>query len=173
MSFFHPREIRPIRLPVPARPSGTQISKELVESAHSDAAIVLNQLGTSQKGLGQADVEERLEQYGPNEVAKEKRRTWLARLWDNIKNPLVILLIILGVISYLTGDLRATIVILTMVVLGIVLRYVQESRADNAAEQLKAMVSTTTTVIREGQRKEISLEELVPGDIVASQQPAI
>jgi Mg2+-importing ATPase len=54
-----------------------------------------------------------------------------------------------------------------MVILGIVLRYVQESRADNAAEQLKAMVRTTTTVIREGQRKEISLKELVPGDIVA------
>ncbi len=52
-------------------------------------------------------------------------------------------------------------------ILGMVLRYVQESRADNAAEQLKAMVRTTATVIREGQRKEIALKELVPGDIVA------
>ena len=128
---------------------------------------VLQQLNTTPNGLNQAEVESRLEQYGSNEVAREKRRTWLLRLWDNIKNPLVILLVILGVISYVTGDTPGSIVILAMVILGMVLRYVQESRADNAAEQLKAMVRTTATVIREGQRKEITLKELVPGDIVA------
>src|ERR1700690_2587678 len=53
-----------------------------------------------------------------------------------------------------------------MVLLGLVLRFVQESRADTAAEKLKAMVSTTATVVREGQRKEIPLGDLVPGDIV-------
>ncbi len=67
----------------------------------------------------------------------------------------------------LTGDLRATVMIFAMVLLGIVLRYFQESRADLAAETLQAMVSTTATVIREGKRQEIPLKELVPGDIVA------
>jgi Mg2+-importing ATPase len=56
--------------------------------------------------------------------------------------------------------------ILLMVVLGIILRYVQESRADTAAEKLQAMVSTTATVIRDGKRLEISLKDLVPGDII-------
>ena len=149
------------------RANGIQVSKKLVESARAEASAVLGQFNTTPNGLTQAEVEARLEQYGPNEVAREKRRTWLLRLWDNVKNPLVILLVLLGVISYLTGDLRATIVILTMVILGIVLRYVQESRADHAAEQLKAMVRTTATVIREGTRKEIALKDLVPGDIVA------
>jgi Mg2+-importing ATPase len=148
------------------RGTGMHISKKLVDRAHTEVASILGQLNSTPDGLNQAEVEARLEQYGPNEVAKEKRRTWFLRLWDNVKNPLVILLAVLGVISYLTGDLRATIVILTMVILGIVLRYIQESRADKAAERLKAMVSTTTTVIRDGQRKEISLKELVPGDIV-------
>jgi Mg2+-importing ATPase len=166
MSFL-PNIKFPIRPLGTARANTVQISKNLVDSARTEIATVFNQLNTSPDGLSQIDVEKRLEKYGPNEVAREKRRTWLMRLWDNIKNPLVILLIILGVISFITGDMRATIVILTMVILGIVLRYVQESRADNAAEQLKAMVRTTTTVIREGQRKEISLKELVPGDIVA------
>ncbi len=157
---------------IPIRPlgtnhaSGVEISKKLVESARIDATTVLEQLNTTLNGLSQTEVEARLKQFGPNDVAREKRRTWFMRLWDNIKNPLVILLVILGAISYLTGDMRATIVILTMVILGIVLRYVQESRADNAAEQLKAMVRTTTTVIRAGQKNEISLKELVPGDIV-------
>ena len=167
MSLLPTKDNLPVRIPIPAHGSSTQISKELVESAILTLGTVLSQLGTSQNGLGQADAQIRLEKYGPNEVAKEKRRTWLARLWDNIKNPLVILLIILGVISYLTGDIRATIMILLMVVLGIVLRYVQESRADNAAEKLKAMVSTTATVIRESHHEEIPLKELVPGDIVS------
>jgi P-type Mg2+ transporter len=158
---------------IPVKPLGSgrsgevQISKKLEESARVEITTILAQLNTSSNGLSNEESETRLEQYGLSEVAREKHRTWLVRLWDNIKNPLVILLLILGAVSYLTGDMRATIVILTMVILGIVLRYVQESRADNAAEQLKAMVRTTTTVIREGQRSEISLKELVPGDIVA------
>jgi Mg2+-importing ATPase len=138
-----------------------------VDSARTDIQTVLQQLNTTPNGLNQAEVDNRLEQYGPNEVAREKRRTWLLRLWDNVKNPLVILLLILGIISFATGDTPGSIVILAMVILGIVLRYVQESRADNAAEKLKSMVRTTATVIRDGQRREITLKELVPGDIVA------
>jgi len=160
------RESHPTQSPLLPFGNNSNIPFSLAEYAHIDAPGTLGRLKTTLNGLSQAEVEARFEQYGPNEVAREKRRTWLMRLWDNLKNPLVILLILLGVISYLTGDMRATIVILTMVILGIVLRYVQESRADNAAEQLKAMVRTTTTVIREGQRKEIPLKELVPGDIV-------
>jgi Mg2+-importing ATPase len=53
-----------------------------------------------------------------------------------------------------------------MVVLGVVLQFVQEARADNAAEQLQAMVSTTASVIRDGKKLEIPLKELVPGDII-------
>ena len=69
-------------------------------------------------------------------------------------------------LSYLTGDLRATIVIFVMVVLGVVLRFFQEMRADNAAEKLKAMVNTTATVVRDGQDTEVPLKMLVPGDII-------
>src|SRR5512143_1792927 len=88
------------------------------------------------------------------------------RLLDNVKNPLVLLLTALGVLSYLTGDLRATVVIFVMVVLGVVLRFFQELRADNAAEKLQAMVSNTATLVRDGKEKEVSLKMLVPGDII-------
>jgi len=53
-----------------------------------------------------------------------------------------------------------------MVVLGVWLRFVQESRADTAAAKLKAMISVTATVTRDGQPKEIPLKELVPGDVI-------
>jgi Mg2+-importing ATPase len=166
MSFLPNIKI-PIRSLGSGRTNGVEISKKLVDSARTDIKTVLQQLNTTPSGLNQAEVESRIEKYGPNEVAREKRRTWVLRMWDNIKNPLVILLVILAIISYATGDIPGFIVILVMVILGIVLRYVQESRADHAAEQLKAMVRTTASVIREGQRKEITLKELVPGDIVA------
>src|ERR1019366_3928709 len=53
-----------------------------------------------------------------------------------------------------------------MVVLGISLRFIQETKADNAAAKLKAMISVTATVVRDGQAKEIPLQQLVPGDVV-------
>jgi len=145
---------------------GIRVSKQLADSARADVAAVLRQLDTTTHGLSAAEAEARLERFGPNEVAKEKRQSVLMRLWDNIKNPLVILLSVLGIVSYLTGDLRATVMILIMVLLGIVLRFVQEMRADNAAERLRAMVKTTATVLREGEKKEVPLKELTPGDIV-------
>ena len=86
---------------------GIHISKKLLDSAHTNTSIVLEGLKTTPNGLSQGEIEARLEQYGPNEVAHEKRQTVLARLWDNVKNPLVILLVVLGVISYLTEDIRA------------------------------------------------------------------
>ncbi len=167
MGFFATIITTPTRLAGHRRSNGFQISKKLVDAARADVATALTLLNTTSNGLSPQEVEARLEEFGSNTVAKEKRKTWLMRLWDNVKNPLVILLIILGAISYLTGDLRATIMIFLMVVLGVVLRYFQESRADSAAEKLQAMVSTTATVIREGKHQEIPLKELVPGDIVA------
>ena len=148
------------------RGNGIKVSKKLMESGQMDASLVLEKLNTTNAGLTIEEAEARLEKYGPNQIAKEKHQSLLMRIVDNLKNPLVILLSVLGVVSYLTGDLRATAVIFAMVLLGIVLRFVQESRADTAAEKLKAMVSTTATVVREGQRKEIPLGDLVPGDVV-------
>ncbi len=167
MGFFATILSTPTRLTGFTRGNGIHVSKKLLDSARADIPAVITQLNTTLNGLNPDEIELRLEQYGPNEIAKEKRQTMLMRLWDNIKNPLVILLSALAVISFLTGDVRATIMILAMVLLGIVLRFFQEQRADKAAEELQKMVSTTATVIRAGKRIEIPLSELVPGDVVA------
>ena len=166
MGFFASILTTPMRLTGAFRGNGIGISKQLIDSARQETSTVFEQLHTSPSGLTAGEVETRLESFGPNEMAREKRQTWYMRLWDNVKNPLVILLVVLGVISYLTEDVRATIMIFLMVVLGIVLRYFQEQRADKAAEGLKAMVSTTATVVRDGVRREIPLKDLIPGDIV-------
>ena len=138
----------------------------LLELARADTDAVLKELKSQLNGLSQAEADSRRKQYGPNEIARERRQSALRRLWGSLRNPLVILLLALGVISYLTGDMRATVVIFVMVALGVVLRFSQEMRADNAAEKLKAMVSNTTTVVRDGKEAEASLKVLVPGDII-------
>jgi Mg2+-importing ATPase len=114
----------------PARIKELSISKQLVESAQADVPNVLQQLGTRKDGLSESEARERFKQYGSNEVAKEKRKSVVIRLLSNFKNPLVILLLVLGFISYLTGDMRATIMIFIMVLLGVVLRFFQELRSE-------------------------------------------
>src|SRR5512135_249726 len=142
------------------------VSDQLLEMACKEPDAVLKELESRSNGLSMAEAEARVKREGLNEIAREKRQSPLMRLWDNVRNPLVILLIGLGILSYLTGDLRAMIVIFVMVVLGIVLRFYQEMRADNAAEKLKAMVNTTATVVRDGKDAEVALKFLVPGDII-------
>ncbi len=128
---------------------------------------VLLQAKSQLNGLSESESEARLEQYGYNEIATEKRLGLFIRLLSMLKDPLVILLTVLAIISIITNDIRAAVVIFTMVVLGTTLRFVQETRADTAAEKLKEMVSTTATVLRDGERKEIPLKELIPGDIIS------
>jgi Mg2+-importing ATPase len=142
------------------------LSDKLFELARTDTNAALKEVDSRLEGLSQAEVDSRLKQVGPNEIAREKRQSPLMRLLDNVKNPLVLLLTALGVLSYLTGDLRATVVIFVMVLLGVVLRFYQEMRADTAAEKLKAMVSNTATVVRGGKEAEAPLKLLVPGDVI-------
>jgi Mg2+-importing ATPase len=130
--------------------NGIKFNDALVESAHLQTNQVLEKLNSNQNGLTSVECDNRLIQYGHNEVIKEKPRSFFDRIIDEFKNPLTLLLIALGIISYLTGDVRATVMIFIMVILGVVLRNVQETRADQAAEKLKAMVSTTAAVFRDG-----------------------
>ena len=135
-----------------------------------EAAATLQRLNTSLSGVSEEEAATRLEQYGPNEVAHESRHEWLHRLWIAVRNPLVILLTILAILTFATAestsDYAGGVVMLVMVFLGVSLRFVQETRAGNAAAKLKAMIKVTATVIRDGQPKEIPLQQLVPGDIV-------
>jgi P-type Mg2+ transporter len=146
--------------------AGIGVAPVLAEAAGRSTEEVFQLLRTSPKGLTQADAKERFAQHGPNEVAREKRNTFLGRLWLASRNPLVVLLTLLATVSFATEDFRAGTVMLLMVVLGLSLRFVQETRADDAAEKLKAMIKVTATVIRDGQPTELPLRELVPGDVV-------
>lgn len=151
----------------PHKPStAIQVSPLLLEAAGSEIEAVLTKLHTSKAGLSAEEVERRLKEYGPNVVAREERHPRIHLLGKALINPLVILLLVLAASSFLTSDFRAGVVILLMVILGVVLRFVQESRADSAAAKLRAMISVHATVFRDGQPQEEPIGRLVPGDLV-------
>ncbi len=91
------------------------VSDVLLDIARTAAPTALQKLGSQPDGLSQTEAERRLKQYGMNTIAREKQQSALMRLLSNVKNPLVLLLAALGVLSLLTGDLRATAVIFVMV----------------------------------------------------------
>jgi len=150
--------------------NGQRPADLLRDAANGEIAEVLQRLNTSLTGLSEAEAAERLEVFGPNEVAQERRHEWLHRLWIAVRNPLVILLTILAVLTFATAesssDYAGGVVMLVMVLLGVSLRFVQETRAGNAAAKLKAMIKVTATAVRDGQPKEVPLQHLVPGDVV-------
>ncbi len=127
---------------------------------------VLERLSTSQHGLPQEEAVNRIEIFGNNEFSQRKKKTALFELIHHLANPLIIILLIAGLVSGLLGETINAAIILTIVIISIGLDLFQESKAEKAAELLKAKVATTATVLREGLKTEVKLSEIVPGDII-------
>src|SRR5450755_4279315 len=137
----------------------------------------LTQLDTARSGLTPEQVEERLERYGPNEVTHEKPPTWYFQLFHAFLTPFNGVLFAVSVVSFFSDvvfaapqdrSFRTIIVLSAMVLLSTLLRFWQEFRSNQAAEELKAMVRSTTAVLRAGTERpqEIPISALVPGDLV-------
>ena len=153
------------------------VSPELIAASRCGRDEALRIAGGSDAGLEEADAIGRLRRFGANRIAQERRTGVFYELVNRTKNPLNGLLLTLAVVSYFLGDARAAVVISTMVVLSIVTAFIQEHRSNEAAAKLRALVKTTASVKRRGGEPraskvegfvEIPIEELVPGDIVAS-----
>src|SRR5471032_2527520 len=137
----------------------------------------LKRLDATRTGLTTEQVEERLEQYGPNEITHEKPPTWYQQLFYAFVTPFNGVLFTVSLVSLFTDVIfaapedrtfRTIIVLTTMVLLSTLLRFWQEFRSNKAAEELKAMVTSTTAVLRAGMERpqETPISTLVPGDIV-------
>ncbi|WP_433736244.1 magnesium-translocating P-type ATPase [Pseudomonas putida] len=148
------------------------LAQTLVSAAGSDTGPLLDRLGSHTDGLSEQEAEALREQFGLNEVEHEQPLPWWTHLWHCYKNPFNLLLTLLAVISWLTEDMKAAIVIFSMVVLSTLLRFWQETKSNQAADALKAMVSNTATVLRRdlenssALRIELPIKELVPGDLI-------
>src|SRR5215813_3094885 len=151
--------------------SQTRELEQLLAVSRLDAEASCESAGSSLTGLTAEEAQRRLEFYGPNLVARERKPTILEEIWGRAKNPLNALLLSLACVSYFLGDLRAAVVIAVMVVLAITTAFVQEHRSNEAAARLRCMVRTTAAVRRQSANghddfSEIPIETVVPGDIV-------
>jgi Mg2+-importing ATPase len=149
------------------------IAKVLAAASQADASELLATLGSSPQGLGEDQAQALRKRLGSNEVRHEQPLPWWTHLWQCYRNPFNLLLTVLALVSYVTEDMKAALVIGSMVGLSTVLRFLQESRSNKAAERLKAMVSNTATVLRpapgaaSAPRVEVPMRDLVPGDVIA------
>ena len=117
-------------------------------------------------GLSQEEARRRLHELGPNELTERPRPGFLALLWDQFNNYLVIILIIAAAISLGLGEWVDSIAIMCIVVLNAVVGVIQESKAEQALAALKKMAAPSAQVIRGGHQISIPGRELVPGDVV-------
>ena len=127
---------------------------------------VLRDLEVHDVGLTTTEAEKRLAKYGQNQLREAPRPGFLAMLWDQLNNFVVILLIIASVISALLGDYVEAIAIMAIVVLNAVLGIIQEQRAEQALAALKRLAAPEAQVVRDGMRKSVPAYNLVPGDLV-------
>jgi len=117
-------------------------------------------------GLTSAQAAESLSRFGPNELATTKRYSLVADLWHSLANPLTIILLMAAAVSAFLGQTADAVIIGTMVVLSTIIDLVQTHRSVNAMNKLRAQVSPTATVLRDGDWKEVHRRDLVPGDVI-------
>ncbi|NLD65633.1 MAG: magnesium-translocating P-type ATPase [Crenarchaeota archaeon] len=140
------------------------LSTEEIASLSSEE--VVKYFNTSQNGLSSEQAAERLEYYGPNELARQHKHSAIKEFLLHFKSPFVIILLIAGIVSGFLGEIANTIIILVIIFVSVILGYYQENKAEKAAQLLKQKVTSTATVIRDSIKQEIKFPEIVPGDII-------
>ena len=133
---------------------------------------VLRSRKTGEEGLASTEAASRLERDGRNKLAEAKKDSLIKKFFDELKEPMLIILMIAAVLSVVTslaaGEVEFTdaIIILVVVLLNAILGVLQESKAEKAIEALQQMSAATSKVIRDGRQVTVHSEELVVGDIV-------
>jgi Mg2+-importing ATPase len=150
---------------MPVASGTTDQERVLLEACSLSIEECLSHLNTRDKGLSAEESEDRIREFGRNEVLT-KPTNLLVRTYRRFANPLVVQLLVIAAVAFIMGDLRSTIVVGGMVLISVGLSAIQEERSGRAVEKLQALVRTTVNVLRSGKDTEIPLAEVVPGDIV-------
>lgn len=127
---------------------------------------ILRLLKSSKSGLASDDAKKRLQEFGYNELPKDKKFTALIMFINQFKDPLILLLIFAGFLSLFLHELVESIAIFSIVLLNAVLGFFQEYKAEKAIESLQKISAPTARVLRDGKEQKISARDVVPGDIL-------
>ncbi len=121
------------------------------------------------EGLASEEAERRLLQYGPNRLVQERRLTFLAVFWEEAREPMILLLLVVGVLYSVWGAAQDAITIFSVITVLVLVEIFTEYRAKKAVNALRRLTPPTVTVLREGAASEILAYKLVPGDILLLQ----
>ncbi|MEM3442179.1 MAG: HAD-IC family P-type ATPase, partial [Candidatus Bathyarchaeia archaeon] len=127
---------------------------------------VLKDLNTKESGLSQEEAQRRLQQFGPNELKEEKRKSPIKLFLEQFADILIIILLVATGLSLFLGEVYDAIVIFAIVLASAILGFVEEYRSETAIEALKKMTAPTATVLRDGKEIRVKTSEIVPGDII-------
>ena len=127
---------------------------------------VFERLGTNDRGLTTTEIDERIGKYGLNELEEEKKLSNLDMLADQLKSPLVGVLVAAALISLLVGKLIDTLVVVVVIIFNTSIGFFQEYKAESALQALKSMAAPEAEVIRDGLEVRVKAREIVPGDII-------
>ena len=143
-----------------ASPSGVMSA-----AARPVAAVLADLSVTAERGLSGADVVRLTQRWGPNAVSSHRARFWPV-LWHQLRSPLLALLLTAALASYFVGERSDAVIIGVIVALSVGLGFVNEYRAEKAAEALHDQIRHETVVVRDGRPVSVNVTELVPGDVV-------
>ena len=127
---------------------------------------VFKKLSSSHDGLSDSEARHRISNYGQNKLAEQEKISKLKILIHQFISPLIYILLIASVVTFLLAEYVDMAVILTVVIVNAVIGYLQEYKAEKSVRALKQMVVPKARVLRDGKEREINSEELVPGDVV-------
>lgn len=144
--------------------------EELYQAWHTQTPdAVIKHLRTRIDGLTSKEAELRLEEFGPNKLAREERTPIFQVVIDQFKDPIIYILLIAGIVTILLQDYIDATVILAVVILNAIIGFIQEYKAEESIRALAKLLALQAIVIRNGFEQEIDAEMLVPGDIVLLQ----
>ncbi|MDW6024809.1 magnesium-translocating P-type ATPase [Mesorhizobium sp. BAC0120] len=127
---------------------------------------VLQFCGSKPNGLTSADARDRLSRHGPNTLTNDRHEQAMVVLLRQFRSPLVMILIFAAIVSGVVGEGREAVIIGAIILASCGLGFTQEYGASRAVEALKKQLSRKSLVLRDGVGANISVEEIVPGDVL-------
>jgi len=156
------------------RPAGDTPNRQASDGTGPDASpwhalpvdTVFEHFGTGPDGLSGETARDRLDQYGANRLEDRLRMRWPVLLARQFQDVLILILVVAVAISLAIGERVDAAAIAAIILLNAALGFAQEWRAERALDALRRMLTPTCTVVRDGQSREVSRWDLVPGDLV-------
>lgn len=150
-----------------------ELERELRENSTLPTEKLFNKYQTSETGLSVVEIDDKLDEYGPNTIEIGNNNTWFHKLKEAIINPFNIVLILVAVVTFITdviltspSDYATFTLIISTVIISAIISLIQQTKSDNAAKKLKNMITNKMNVIRDEVLYEVNVENIVPGDIV-------